>query len=199
MLNKIKKIFIIIMFLITCFFVGNFGLVNAATNSEHEVIINTGNVVEGVKEPIEYFIARKVIEMMIPAIILILAIILIVGLIMFLNKKFSSKVRKTGVALIIAAIFIALIILIVALATNQTGILLWVKIFNVLKILIVPIILIIGLIGLIMYFNKKTSDRVKKIGLALIIMAAVLAVIALAIYIWSQTYYDYDDIIMRDI
>ena len=117
---------------------------------------------------------------------------------MLLNKKFSSKVRKAGLALITVAIVIAFILI-----AMYYGILSWVKIFNVLKILIVSIILIIGLIGLIMYFNKKSSDRVKKIGLKLIIIAVVLTVTALAIYIWyqiwSQTYYDYDDITMRDI
>ena len=67
---------------------------------------------------------------------------------------------------------------------------LWEKILNVSKFLIVPIILIIGLI---MYFNKKSSSKVKKVGLALIIMALVVIVIALAIYIigslWSVKEY----------
>ena len=66
----------------------------------------------------------------------------------------------------------------------------WEKILNVSKFLIVPIVLIIGLI---MYFNKKSSSKVKKVGLALIIIALVVVVIALAIYIigslWSVKEY----------
>ncbi len=44
-----------------------------------------------------------------------------------------------------------------------------------------------------MYFNKKSSSKVKKVGLVLILIALVVTVIALAIYIignlWSARQY----------
>lgn len=58
---------------------------------------------------------------------------------------------------------------------------LWEKMLDAVRFLIIiPIVLIIGLI---MYFNKSTDNKVKKVGLALIIIAVVVAIIALAIYI----------------
>lgn len=111
-LSEIKRIFIIIMFLITCFFIKDFGVVNAVTNSE-DIVINTENIIECAKEPSSFFISRRIIDI---SKILIPGIIFIIGLIMYFNKKSSSKVKKVGLVLIVlvlATVVIALSIYII--------------------------------------------------------------------------------------
>lgn len=49
------------------------------------------------------------------------------------------------------------------------------------KYLIIPIVLIIGLV---MYFNKKTSSKVKKVGLALVIISIAVAVDIVILMLW---------------
>lgn len=49
------------------------------------------------------------------------------------------------------------------------------------KYLIIPIVLIIGLV---MYFNKKTSSKVKKVGLVLVIISIAVAVDIIIIMLW---------------